>query len=162
MPYVTRRRNIDFLRSLPLVVKLRNLLSGFPGYGKNAEAEKSIKGNIFFKLISWEKIEAREVQPPFKPKIVSQHYILLSYITCPVPIILSRHHLCNILESHLNLAPLILYLRHGLACFDLVLSLPVKISLPYSKGNPILHQAEEMNLNIDVQIYCFQCILMMC
>jgi len=39
------------------------------GYGKNAEAEKSIKGNIFFKLISWEKIEAREVQPPFKPKI---------------------------------------------------------------------------------------------
>jgi len=37
--------------------------------GTGKTADKDIRGNMFFKMISWEKIEAREVQPPFKPKI---------------------------------------------------------------------------------------------
>ena len=33
--------------------------------------EEEIKGHLFFKMIDWEKLEAREVQAPIIPKIVS-------------------------------------------------------------------------------------------
>ena len=35
------------------------------------KGEEEIKSHLFFKMINWVKVEAREVQPPFKPKIVS-------------------------------------------------------------------------------------------
>ena len=35
------------------------------------KGEEEIKNHLFFKMINWVKVEAREVQPPFKPKIVS-------------------------------------------------------------------------------------------
>ena len=32
---------------------------------------EDIKGHLFFKSIEWDKLERRELKPPFKPKIVS-------------------------------------------------------------------------------------------
>merc|ERR1711997_1019194 len=37
--------------------------------GRGANGEDEIKGNLFFRRSDWDKIEQREIQPPFKPKI---------------------------------------------------------------------------------------------
>ena len=34
-----------------------------------------IRGESFFSSIDWKKLEAREIDPPFRPEVVSHHFI---------------------------------------------------------------------------------------
>ena len=47
--------------------------------GSGIDGEKNIRDHIFFRRIDWNRIESKEVQPPYKPKLVSPpiHFSLI-------------------------------------------------------------------------------------
>lgn len=76
--------------------------------GASTSPHGEITDNVFFYEIEWKKLERRQLEPPFKPKIVSHQFIIQKWLILSIWIEILRTKLFYICRNiHLILSILI-------------------------------------------------------
>jgi len=66
LPRISSRK---FVLAIPSLLTFNQLLEKDPSRRLGAGGSVEIKKHLFFKSIDWDKIYAKEIEPPFKPAL---------------------------------------------------------------------------------------------